>query len=556
MKLNNISSSLRCLFVFAVCLVLSLFSHSCSNARIDEFGGHPDEPSHVVTGLMIRDYLLHAPGSSPMAFAENYYLHYPKVALGHWPPLFYGLQAAWTLVFPASRTGLLLLMACMTALLSTMLVNALSRELPFEISLAAGLLFIAVPLVRNYTAMIMSDMPSALLCFAAALIYSKFLQSGRARYSLAFGAIAALAILNKGSGFQLALIPPLALLFAKRLSWLKRPSFWLPAVVVALLCAPWYALTFRMMANGFEKPQGLAGSLAALRFYFPQLINIIGPGFFILAVFGIVFILFAERHHIQSILRMTPVAALFVVNPLFHCLITNADDSRYLLPAAAPCIMLGIFGADTLARWLSARSLLQYRHIFTALFILGVGLFTAFSMRPAQAPSYGFAPVVEHILKNNQNAPVVCLVSSDAIGEGMVIAQTAMRHPEPAPYIARAGKLLADSDWAGTQYEPRFDSPDKTAKFLEETPISFILLDSSFPSNREQQHHRFLKQAVTEHPEQWVKVRAWDVVRRGTRHPLAAELYMAAKPRSILGFSIQADLKRMLGRTLSAPALQ
>ena len=38
-----------------------------------------------------------------MAFAENYYLHYPEVAMGHWPPGFYLLQAVWTLLFPTQR---------------------------------------------------------------------------------------------------------------------------------------------------------------------------------------------------------------------------------------------------------------------------------------------------------------------------------------------------------------------------------------------------------------------------------------------------------------------
>lgn len=51
-------------------------------------GDYPDEPSHFVTARMIHDYILTSPHPSPMAFAKSYYLHYPKVAVGQWPPLF------------------------------------------------------------------------------------------------------------------------------------------------------------------------------------------------------------------------------------------------------------------------------------------------------------------------------------------------------------------------------------------------------------------------------------------------------------------------------------
>jgi len=61
------------------------------------FGANPDEPAHYVTGLMVRDYVAQLLPGSPIAFAQNYYLHYPAVAFGHWPPMFYVLQALWTL---------------------------------------------------------------------------------------------------------------------------------------------------------------------------------------------------------------------------------------------------------------------------------------------------------------------------------------------------------------------------------------------------------------------------------------------------------------------------
>ncbi len=52
-----------------------------SGAYSSEFDD-PDEPAHYVTGLMIRDYVAARAPAPPLAYAENYYLHYPKVSFG------------------------------------------------------------------------------------------------------------------------------------------------------------------------------------------------------------------------------------------------------------------------------------------------------------------------------------------------------------------------------------------------------------------------------------------------------------------------------------------
>src|SRR5687768_1549891 len=75
--------------VFLLFTGIALTLQRVCGAYHGEFNGYPDEPAHYVTGLLIRDYIAQGLPQPPMAFAKNYYLHYPKVALGHWPPLFY-----------------------------------------------------------------------------------------------------------------------------------------------------------------------------------------------------------------------------------------------------------------------------------------------------------------------------------------------------------------------------------------------------------------------------------------------------------------------------------
>jgi len=50
-----------------------------------------DEPSHFLNGYFISSYLQHHFGTNPMAFATDFYIHYPKISIGQWPPAYYGL---------------------------------------------------------------------------------------------------------------------------------------------------------------------------------------------------------------------------------------------------------------------------------------------------------------------------------------------------------------------------------------------------------------------------------------------------------------------------------
>ena len=71
--------------IFISLFVVVVSYQGLGEAYQSEFGAHPDEAAHYVTGLMIRDYIADGIPQHPMRFAETYYDHYPKVALGNWP---------------------------------------------------------------------------------------------------------------------------------------------------------------------------------------------------------------------------------------------------------------------------------------------------------------------------------------------------------------------------------------------------------------------------------------------------------------------------------------
>src|SRR5215211_7034866 len=80
------------LLIALLLLALVIGLQMRAGANHAEFGGHPDEAAHYVTGLMLRDYVASGLPGNPMAYAKTYYDHYPKVAIGNWPPGFYAIQ--------------------------------------------------------------------------------------------------------------------------------------------------------------------------------------------------------------------------------------------------------------------------------------------------------------------------------------------------------------------------------------------------------------------------------------------------------------------------------
>ncbi len=207
---------------------------------------NPDEPAHLVTGLMVRQYVvavgstLPSLGPAPMPFAADYYLHYPKVALGHWPPVFYAMQAGWTLLFPATRESILLMIAILMAVLAFSISRFVGRDYGPVVGTAAGISSVVIPGIFAQYGDVMTEVPQAVIITAALYAYSRFLKSGGWGASLAFGLLASAALLTKGTGLVLAAVPLLAVAFSRQLELVKRAVFWFPGAVVLLLAAPWY----------------------------------------------------------------------------------------------------------------------------------------------------------------------------------------------------------------------------------------------------------------------------------------------------------------------------
>src|SRR5690242_10322591 len=113
------------LAAFGVLLGLIVTLQVLDGAYASSFGvsieGNHDETAHLVTSLMFRDLITSLDFRHPWQFAQEYYYHYPMVAIGHWPPALYATIGIWFLSFGASRATSMILIAIVAATTATVI---------------------------------------------------------------------------------------------------------------------------------------------------------------------------------------------------------------------------------------------------------------------------------------------------------------------------------------------------------------------------------------------------------------------------------------------------
>lgn len=126
---------------------------------------------------MVYDYFRTALGSNPLNFAESFYVRYPKVAIGHWPPGYYAVQAVWYGLFGASVWTARTLSAAIAATVAVVLFRRLRPECGGRLAFAAALAFLAIPWVQRTAWEVMSDLLTGLFVFLAILAFSDLLDA-------------------------------------------------------------------------------------------------------------------------------------------------------------------------------------------------------------------------------------------------------------------------------------------------------------------------------------------------------------------------------------------
>ncbi len=531
--------------LFFVCQVALQFAGGVFS---NEFGGYSDEAGHYITGLLMHDYFTDIKYVSPMEYAENYYLHYPKVALGHWPPFFYITQFFWTIFFPVSRISMMLLIAFITTLLSGTVYLILKRCSGSLMGIGGGILLIVLPLVQKWSGMLMAEMLVALLCLWAVLCLGRFIDTEKWQWSIGFGVFSTLAILTKGNGLVLLLTVPFALFFGRRFYLVKRLSTWYPLFMVLLLCGPWYWVTLNTVRNGMMEGSPTLGFIVtAIPFYSAGLVNIVGLGLFPLVVVGLIILVIRPYLNKETDGKWASLGALLVCVWLFHVVVPAGLEARHLITAVPVLVILIVAGLKSISKKIPFRNFTgRKKELILTIVLTLVFLFETFDI-PNKA-FYGFDKIAQQLLSDIALRNSVILISSDARGEGAFISEVAMREQRPSHIVLRVSKILSTSRWDGSNLHLIYNTPEEIADYLYKIPVEIVVIDMSVSEKKPSRQHSLLKESLEVYSDRWECIGYYSITRDGVEYPNALLVYAQKGIEKRKSGSIRLDMREMLGK--------
>jgi hypothetical protein len=471
--------------LLCVAIQLALGAYSTDLAVSD------DEAGHFVNSLLLLDYLRQAPFSNPLHFALEYYQHYPRVTIGHWPPLAYVAQAAVFALGGRSYVAAIAFQAVIGGLAAGWAGLLVHRRLGWLAGLAAGLLVLASPELMLGLIALMEDNFLTLWMLGAALSWASFARRpGWGRAAL-FAACAIGAIMTKGDGLALALLPPFYALLTGEWRRLLDRRAWAAAAAVGIVTAPWYVLTYKTAALGFAYHWGWSYTSHALPIYALGFVTTIG----VIGVVGFVFGATRLARPVPS--APDPTLAALASEALallvFQVIVPSDADPRYLVELIPAAVFVSALGLAGMLRPLASRLPLAMGAVVAVLLLVDGA--TIVRVPPHVTP-LGVAPIAQRIRHAGGN-PFVLVAGSTRV-EGALVAAFAASDPARTYFVLRASEELSRGNFGGSDYRTRFADPHTMARWLGDSGIGWVVVDDS-PLGIEWAHVRQLI-AVLRHP--------------------------------------------------------
>lgn len=453
----------------ALALLIFAGIQAAGGAYTAEFNAYPDEPAHFITGLMIRDYMAQWPGAHPLVWAQQYYVHYPKVAFGHWPPLFHLTEAAWWLFTPPSRVSGMLLVGLLGWIAAVCFYRIARTVVHPSIALLAACVLVATPVFQASAAQQMTELLTLALGLLTMDALIRFLRDGTQRAFAEAGLWCGLALLSHGTAICLVPVAFLAVLPGGRWRQVRmRCWVWFAGWVAAGLL--WYALPHSAKAHW-------AGLGAALPWQEGLLIGLAGVGVAILAALGALTLL-------RSYEPVAVVSTALLISITLGCYAMRAmREPRHFILAVPALLLL---------------SLVFARFVWMALprpgGVLAAGACAALALIFFPWMRYQQTPVGYVALASQVKRPARMLVSTaDGWEEGSWIVVASLREARPGSVIIRATKVLANMGWNGDQYELLTDTPAKVATALDGLGVVTVVLDRHTSREEPFAHHQLLE---------------------------------------------------------------
>ena len=431
------------------------------------FGAYPDEPSHFASAVLIHDYITAPLHASPLAHAKSYYIYRPFFAVGYWPPLFYLLEGLWMLILGVGRSQAIAFVLVELVLLAVSVALVARRYAGKWTGLALAALLCLLPIMQWSSCVVMTDLTVAMFAFWATINLAAYFDRDTRKSAIAFAVFAACALLSKYSAGFLAFLPVVAVLAMWRLDLLRKATFWLQPLVVALIVGPWLWSTWRMMNLSFAEfvPEPFPVRVRTLSVALWS--DLSGPLCIVLLV--------AWIFCISQWRRLTDGDRVLLLQPLVIAAFLVFDPTglelRHFLPAF-PCLLLAVPMAVNLLNLRIDAPLFRWvAPTFCALVVLyGFWSWQRFQPLPGQETRAAARWLSANLDLENS----AMLLPTNL--EGPMIAEFAIIERDRAHHIlVRPTKFMAREDWLGIRYEPLFHNTNDLSDALRLSPLRAVV---------------------------------------------------------------------------------
>lgn len=476
---------------FLVCIALLALAMALLHALDSGLSGS-DEGSHFLNGYLVWSYLAEGIGQSPIEFAKEFYLHYPKISIGHWPPLYYAFLGCLFFVLPHSPTWFMVV-NLFVGVLPALVVGRVSRvALGSRWAVLASVVCVMTPICLGNTMRLMLDQALATVCLLAAMIWNRYAKEPYLKDGLLYALTAAIAIMVKGNGWMLGLFPLVHILLVSRWSLLCNWRTYVSVFFGLLIVSGWTIATYKISSDGFNFKWGVDYFLRALPTFTVGLYETFGPIGSAAVFVGGIWTFLGEQDTTRGDIGKVCVA-LALSTVLFHSIVPVDLDIRYMSPAVPPLTILLVIGVRWVVRFFSG---VVSPSLGVFLILSAVLCIPGFQFLHERRPRFDMRmDVVAERIAELGHAVVV--VDGTPGVEGALIAEVALRDPKRSVFVVRSSQLLADSSFMGNRYTLRVDSPQAVLQSLDNVSGDVVVVASGQLIEPRFPHSELLRSALS-----------------------------------------------------------
>lgn len=479
---------------FVVALAVGMLAALVADALTSGLSG-ADEPAHFLNGYVIARYATDALGSNPMGFVEGFYVHYPKISLGHWPPAFYAAFSPLFLVLPATPATAFMVNLLLCAIPPVLVALVLLPMHGRAAALGGAGLAAATPVALEGNAFFMLDAVTSGLCLAATMLWIAYADRATWPRIVGFALLAATAILVKGNGWLVPLVPAFHIALTGRWHLLASLKPYAAATLALLLVGPWYWLTAGISGDGFNYEAGLAYAGQALVANVGSLLVNLTPLAPILAAVAVRNAWAGRRADPARWSVVGGCLALIGATLALQSIVPVDIVDRYMAPALLPLAVLAVAGLCDLKP-----------RILLAVAAAAILVMPGAAHLAARTPKVDFR--LDEVARDHVSAGQAWVVDGSSGAEGSFIVETAIRDPGLTGYAVRASQMLSGSDFMGRGYALKTRDPAAVLAELKRLGIGGVALvridgRAAYP------HGDLLRRALTAPGSGFVRVAAF-----------------------------------------------